>query len=274
LDTAQVLLDSSLTRVEAGLAVETDQLSARAYLAERHQDLIAARGGVAVGWAELEAAIGDPIPPDQRSLAAQSVRTFESGSVELEAALALKTRPDRTSLTLQSASERVALRSAQSALGPQVNAFGTWETDRRSIVGSGGDNWTAGVEIRIDLIPAAKRENLAVAKIAINRAKATQAAADREITLQVTRAFYEHQAAAEMLSVAQASVSQTEESLRTLQDRYAAGLATMTDLLRAEDAERRSHATYEQAVSRNAVTYAALKFADGSINQDIAGDLQ
>ena len=272
--TAQELLDASLTRVEAGLAVEADQLSARAYLAEREQELIAARGAIAVGWAELEAATGAPIPEDQRSLKQLATKEPTPESIASEVSLALKSRQDRASLALQGDAQRVAVRSAEAAFGPQVNTFGDWETDRASVAGSGGNNWTAGVEVRIDLLPAAKRQELAAAKIAANRATATQAAADREITLEVTRAFYEHQAAVEMLAVARASISQTEESLRTLNDRYSAGLATMTDLMRDQDAERRSRTSYEQAVARCATTFAALKFADGTLSQEIAEELQ
>ena len=273
-ETAQALLDSSITRVDAGLSVEADQLSARAYLAERQQDLIAARGEVAVGWAELEAATGKPLAANQRNVLPALPRDFQVGTIDSETALALKTRPDRTSLVLQGDADRVSLRSAESSFGPQVSAFGNWETDRPSIAGAGGNNWTVGVEIRIDLLPVAKRQGLAAAKIAVSRSAATQAAADREIILQVTRAYYEHEAASQMLAVARASISQTEESLRTLNDRYAAGLATMTDLMRAQDAERRSRANYAQALSRNATTYAVLGFADGTLTQNIAGDLQ
>ena len=92
--------------------------------------------------------------------------------------------------------------------------------------------------------------------------------------MDVTRAYYEHQAAEQMLVVARASTSQAEESLRILDGRYQAGLATMAELLRVEDAQRQSRANYWQAVFRNALTYANLRFADGTLTQDSVGDLQ
>lgn len=49
-----------------------------------------------------------------------------------------------------------------------------------------------------------------------------------------------------------------------MRQRYAAGLATMTDLLRAEDAERQSRANYWQAIFRSALSYAQLQFAGGT----------
>ena len=41
----------------------------------------------------------------------------------------------------------------KSKFGPRVDAFGSWQTDRQSFAGSGGSNWMAGAELRIDLLP-------------------------------------------------------------------------------------------------------------------------
>ena len=273
-DTAKALLSASQTRVEAGMAVDSDKLTADANLAERQQEAIAAQGTVDVAWAELEAAIGKPIPAEQRQLAPLTQRSFDDLPLPDRVSLALKSRPDRQSLTLQNDAQRTAVQSAKSAYGPQLSAYGSWEVDQASLVGGGGSNWVAGAELRIDLIPAAKRQNLAAARIEVSRTEALQAAADREIQLQVTRSYYEHRTASQMLLVAQASMTQTEESLRILQERYDAGLTTITELLRAQDAERQAKANYWQAAYRNTLTYATLLFADGTLNQNTAGDLQ
>ena len=273
-ETAKALLSSSETRVEAGLAVDADKLTAAAYLAERQQELIAAEGRVQIAWAELEAAMGESIPSGQRQLMPLTERQFEQVPLDQTVTLAFKSRPDRESLALQREAQSAAVQSAKSAFGPQVNTFGSWEMDRPSFAGSGGNNWVAGAELRVDILPVAKRENLAAAKIGLRRADAATASADHQIRMEVTRAYYEHQAAEQMLMVARASTSQAEESLRILDGRYQAGLATMAELLRVEDAQRQSRANYWQAVFRNALTYANLRFADGTLTQDSVGDLQ
>lgn len=273
-ETAKALLSSSETRVEAGLAVDADKLTAASYLAEREQERIAAEGRVKIAWAELEEAVGASIPSGQRQLTPLTERQFDQVSLEQAIGVALKSRPDRQNLALQRDAQSAAVRSAKSAFGPQINTFGSWEMDRPSLTGSGGDNWLAGAELRVDILPAAKRESLAAAKIGLRRADAASTSADQQIRMQVTRAYYEHQSAEQMLVVARASISQSEESLRMLEDRYQAGLATMTDLLRVEDVERQSRTNYWQAVFRNTLTYANLRFADGTLTQDNAGDLQ
>jgi len=272
--TATALQASSENRVEAGLAVDADKLTAAANLAERQQNLIAAQGRLQIAWAELEAAIGQAIAPEQRQLQPLAERQFDQGSLSDAVALAVRSRTDRQSLALQREAQGAAVKSAKSAFGPQISTFGSWETDRPSLAGAGGNNWLAGAELRVDILPAAKRENLAAARVGLHRVEAASASADQQIQLEVTRAFYEHQAAQQMLIVARASISQADESLRILKDRYDAGLATMTEVLRVEDAQRQSRAGYWQAVFRNTLTYANLKFADGTLTQDSVGDLQ
>jgi outer membrane protein TolC len=56
--------------------------------------------------------------------------------------------------------------------------------------------------------------------------------------------------------------------LRILRNRYEAGLTTLTEVLRAEDAERQTETGYWQAVYRNALSFAALRLATGTLNQD------
>jgi outer membrane protein TolC len=69
-------------------------------------------------------------------------------------------------------------------------------------------------------------------------------------------------------------MDQAAESLRILKNRYDAGLATITDLLRAEDAEGEAQANYWHAVYGNHLAYAQLLFATGGLTPDAAEDLQ
>jgi outer membrane protein TolC len=264
-ETADALLESSKNRVEAGMAVDADQLSATANLAERQQELIAAQGDLAIAWAELERAVGISIPQEHRQLQSQDEKRFDVPPVEEAVATALHTRPDRESLRQQLLAQKADVQSAKSGFGPTIGAFGSWQTDRTTFAGTGGNNWVAGAELRVDILPVAKREQLAGARATLERTQAASDSADLEIRLEVTRAWYAHQTAAQMLDVARASRTQSDESLRILKDRYEAGLATITDLLRAEDAQRQSAMNYWQAVSRNTLTFAELEFAMGTL---------
>ncbi len=77
-----------------------------------------------------------------------------------------------------------------------------------------------------------------------------------------------------MVATAHASMDQSTEGLRILRNRYQAGLATMTDLLRAEDLERQSQNDYWRAAYGNTVAYAGLLYATGQLTPDSAETLQ
>lgn len=264
-ETAKALLSSSETRVQAGLAVDADKLSANVNLSSRQQELIAAQGDVAIAWAQLEAAIGTSIPEEQRQLKPLTERTFEEQPLADAIALALKTRPDRQSLSLQAEAQKASVASAKSEFGPKISTYGSWESDRQSFAGSGGNNWLVGAELRIDILPFAKREHLKMEKIALDKIQASADSADQQIRLEVSRAYYQHQTARQMVDVARISREQAAESLRILKDRYEAGLVTVTELLRAEDAQRQSNHNYWQSVFHNTLTYADLQLAAGTL---------
>jgi outer membrane protein len=116
-ETAKALLDSSESRVTAGLAVDSDKLTASANLAERQQEQIAANGRVAIAWAELEASIGQTIPAEQRQLQPLAERKFDPTPLADSVTLAIKSRPDRRSLCLAKEAGDTAVKSAKSAFG-------------------------------------------------------------------------------------------------------------------------------------------------------------
>lgn len=265
-ETAQALLDSSKSRVSAGLAVDSDQLLATANMAERKQDAFQAQGDLDTAWALLEQTIGAQLPEDRHNLSPLGERKFDVPALDDAVTEAFKSRTDRESLAEQAAAQKSNLQAAKSSLGPTVNLFGSWEADRQAFAGSGGNNWMAGAEIRLDILPLAKREQIATARVALERTQAAQKSADNEIRMEVTRAWIAHRAAAQKLDVARAALTATDESLRIVKNRYDAGLVVITELLRAEDAQRQSKARYWQAVSANTLTWADLQFAIGTLD--------
>jgi outer membrane protein TolC len=68
------------------------------------------------------------------------------------------------------------------------------------------------------------------------------------------------------VEVARAVIEQAQDSLRINQDRYVAGLTTVTDLLGTEEATRRSQTNYWEAVYRFHTSYASLELASGTLN--------
>ncbi len=265
--TALALADSASARVEAGTAVSADALSAATALAARREEQIAATGNLATAWAQLEQAIGAPIPDAERTLAPLAEDAeYTAPPLADSIAEALRSRLDRAALAEQLQSARTSVTAARAGFGPTVGAFGSWEQDRDAFTGNSGNNWLAGVQVHLDLFPAARRQQLEAAKIALTRTRAASDSADNQIRMEVTRTWYGHQTASQQRSVARAAVAQADESLRILRNRYDAGLATITDLLRAEDAERESQNAAAQAVAANASSWIDLQYAIGTLD--------
>jgi outer membrane protein TolC len=272
-ETAAALLNSVAEHVKAGLAVESDQMSAEVNVAVRKEELIAAQGDLELGWAELREAMGAP-ELKASELKPIEPHTFAQLALEEEIATAAKTRPDLMALAQTQSAQASAVGAARSEFGPSVNAYGNWEEDRGSLGSSGGNNWVAGVQIGIDILPASKRAQLAQETAAKQKIDAQLSASQQHVRLEVSQAHIHRQTAALTLDTARAAMDQSVESLRILKNRYGAGLATITDLLRAEDAERQSQSMYWKAVYGNAMAYTELLYATGTLTPDTAEDLQ
>ena len=271
--TAQALLTEVTQHVKAGLAVNSDRMAAEVNAAARQQELIAARGGLELAWAELGAAMGAPdLAPS--ALMPIEPHPFPESRLEDEIAAAAKTRPDLAAMGKASDAQGEAVSAARSDFGPRVSAYGDWEEDRGSLTGSGGNNWVAGVQISLDILPLGKHDQLAREAAARSRAEAQLRQAQLDVRLQVRQAHVERQTAELSMDTARAATAQTAESLRIVRNRYNAGLATITDLLRAEDAERQAEWSYWKAVYGNAVAYSQLLYAEGTLTPDAAEELQ
>ena len=273
LETAQALLSSVDDRVRAGLAVESDRMSAQVNEAATRQAVIVAQGGLDLAWAQLRVAMG---APDLAPMKLQPIepKRFPETTLDQQFATAAKTRPDLAALGQAQSSQAMAVSAAKLSYGPHVSAYGNWEDDHSSFTGPGGHNWVAGVQIGIDLLPFSKRAQLARETAVKVRVDAQVNSYQQQVRLQVSQAHIQLQTAKQSLDTAKAAVDQSIESLRILKNRYGAGLATITDLLRGEDAERQAQANYWSAVYGNAVAYTGILFATGTLTPDAAEELQ
>ncbi len=270
--TAQAIVQRSQARVDSGLAVESDLLTAKVRLASRQQEVIRAKNDLALGLAQLNAAMGMPLESSfdlKQPLSEPHLSPFVLQELE---SLALTSRPDLKRITAEEDAQRQTVAIAKSAFGPQLNAFAGWELDNPTLLaGGGGNNWVGGLEVKIDLFQGgAKRAELSRQRALEDKAAAMKQAATDGIRLEVRRAYYDLDASRQQVEVAHASIAQAQESLRINQDRYETGLITITDLLGAEEAVRRSQIDYWNAVRQLRTSYAALELATGTLNSQSA----
>ncbi len=266
--TAQADLDRSKDRFKSGVVVESDYLSAQVRLATRRQEFIRAQNDMAMAQAQLNTSMGmssetefDPVEIlAEKNLPATSLDDLEKQAVDR--------RPDLHRIRSEEAAQQQSVSIAKSSFGPRVNAFGGWEADNPTLLaGGGGNSWLAGVEVQFDLFEGgAKRAQLSHERALEDKVAAVKEMATDAIRLEVRRAYYDVDAARQQVDVARAAIEAAQESLRINQDRYDSGLSTITDLLAAEEAARRSQTDYWEAIYRYHTGYANLELASGTLN--------
>jgi outer membrane protein TolC len=266
--TANAIMERSQARFDSGLTVESDLLTAKVRMAARQQELIRARNTLEVARAQLNTAMGMPIDSQFQITEALAERTLPApvlGEVEKQA---LANRPDLKRIDSEEAAQRQSVSMAKSAFGPRVSAFAGWEMDNPTFVaGGGGNNWLGGIEVQFDIFQGgAKRAELSRQRALEEKVVAMKQAASDAVRLEVRRAYYETDANRQQIEAARAAIAQAQESLRINQDRYDSGLTTITDLLSAEDATRRSQTDYWEAVYHFQTSYANLELASGNLN--------
>lgn len=269
LKTSQAILDIAKNRYESGVVVQSDYLSAQVRLATRKQELIRAQDDLALSRAQLSTAMGVPVEDEFTPAEALAEKSLPDLSLDDLEKQALKKRPDLNRIRSEEEAQEQSVSIAKSAFGPRVNAYGDWEADNPTMFagGGGGNNWVAGVELHVDLFQgAAKRAELSREKAVEEKMAALKETATDAIRLQVRRAYYDLDAARQQIDVARATIAEAQEGLRINQDRYDSGLVTITDLLGAEEATRRSQTDYWQAVYSYQVGYANIELASGTLS--------
>ena len=234
----------------------------------REQELIRAKNNLELARAQLNTAMGVPAdalyqpadPLAERGLAAPSLADVEQK--------ALTSRPDLKRIESEQSAQQLNVAIAKSSFGPRLNAFAGWEMDNPTLLaGGGGNNWLGGIELQLDLFEGgAKRAALSREHAIAEKMAALKQAASDAVRLEVRQAYFDLDSNRQQVGVARSSIAQAQESLRINQDRYEGGLITITDLLGAEEAARRSQTDYWQAVYQFHISSANLELASGTLN--------
>jgi len=266
--TAQSIMDRSQARFDSGLVVESDLLTAKVRMAARRQEVIRARNTLEETRAELNTTMGMPVDSPFQLTKGLAERTLPIPALQEVEKQALTNRPDLKRIASEEEAQRQSVSIAKSSFGPRVNAFAGWEMDNpKFLAGGGGNNWLGGIEVQFDIFQGgAKRAELSRQRAFEEKAVAMKQAASNGVRLEVRRAYYDLDSSRQQVEVARTAIAEAQESLRINQNRYDSGLTTITDLLGAEEAARRSQTDYWEAVYRFHTSYANLELASGSLN--------
>lgn len=264
--------EADLRRAEArrdtGLATEADVLSIRVHIAAIREQQIRHEADLEIARAALNDCMG--LPLDTRHLLTTTLAPVplprEPGALEESA---VHDRPEARQARLSAEIAKIQAAEARSAYLPDVTAHGSFEADRERFVARGGSNWLVSVGLRWNLFDGnADKARIAESAAAIRRSAAERSRTDSSVRLQVRQAWAGLKAAQQRIDSAEAPVSAAQESLRISQNRFAAGLGTVTDLLRTEVALFEAQTRYAAAVHDQRVAAAMLEFAAGTLSMD------
>jgi outer membrane protein TolC len=251
------------------MATDADVLSIRVYLAGVREKQIRRSADLEVARAAMNDAIGLPLdsihflttPLAPLPVAQPELSGYEKNAVD--------GRPEARQARLAAEIARVQADEARSNYLPQVTLHGAFEADRQRFVYRGGGNWLVSIGLRWNLFNGgADKAKIAESEATTRRTIAEQARTESGIRLQVRQAWADLKASQQRMESAQASVAEAQESLRISQNRFAAGLSTVTDLLRTETAFLETQTRYLAAVHDQRIAAAMLEFATGTLNPD------
>ena len=256
---------------KAGLIVDSDLLSAKVFTAQMRDREIRAENGVQLARLALgrELGMAPGIQPD--ATAALNEPTMDVKAVEDWEKAALEQRPVLQAAQMAREAAGSERRSAKAEFGPKIGVFADVERDSLSFAGNGGSNWTAGAQVKFNLFAGgADKARLNEAQANENKAQHDLEWMKSGVLLEVQQAYLGTQAAKQRASAARDSADQAQESLRIIQNRYVAGLTTITELLRAESAQLDARSAYLSAVYDWHTTLAELEHSAGTLTPDAA----
>jgi len=268
--------EADLKRAKAvrasGMSTDVDVLSIRVHLAAVTEQQIRRSADLDVARAALNDVLGQAL--ETKYSLTTPLTQVDLGDLALEQyeREALERRPEAREAKLATQLAETQAAAARSSLLPQVGVHADIEQDRQQFAGRSGGNWMASVSLRWNLFNGfGDKAHIEETKHLLRRSEAEENRAGSAIRLEVRRAWAELRAANQRIEVARAAVDEAQESLRITQNRYAAGLNNVTDLLRNENAVLEAKTRYLAAVNDQRVAAAMLERAAGtlSVNSEV-----
>ena len=250
-------------RVDAGLLVLSDLLSARVQLAAFQEREIAAAGELAIARRALAVAIGRPHQSFEPLGALASIK-FPLGDLDELLALGAPSRSDLRTAALEEKIAASRRRTADAALLPRLDAFASWGASGQTFSEHNSDH-TAGLvatwRLPSPAVVAARARAVEEGNVAAARTVETTSAAE----LQIATAWEHARAAEARKTIAAGSTAQADEALRIVRDRYEQGLTPITEVLRAQTSLVEARLLRLHAIYDHDLAYAELLQATGRL---------
>jgi outer membrane protein len=256
------------SRYQNGLVVKSDLLRAGVRIAGLEQERLTAQSQVDVAMAVLNAAMGTEMDHGYQLVPLDKGRSVSLGSLEEWIRKAIDQRPDLKQLKSQEMMADQEVQKAKLAYLPSLHLTGSYEMDTEDFHQT-ANNYTVGLLLRFNLFSGFENEwRVREALANLQQVKALVKQFELGIEVETRRAFFQTRSAFERIKVAEAAVSQAEESLRIVRNRYENGLFTIVDLLDSETALQQARTLYLRSNHDYTVAMAQLYLAVGTMDEN------
>ncbi|MFH1156960.1 MAG: TolC family protein [Pseudomonadota bacterium] len=266
LETARSHLSLVESRYSGGFVAKSDLLRAQVHIADLEQQLAEARSQFDIAKCRLSVAMGVGGDLDYTLVTPLEAGGPITGTLDSWVGTAMSNRPDLKHLTLQKRITEKEIDKAKASRHPGVNLAGNYEINSEDFQNS-GTNYTVGAVVSMPLFTGGRTSaRIREAEANLKQTQAMLKAMEQQICGETRQAFFNAQSAWERIRVIQAAVSQSEESLRIVRNRYNSGLFTITDLLDADVMVLQSKTNLLRAVHDYRSAATRLELAAGTID--------
>ncbi|MEI6242224.1 MAG: TolC family protein [Chlamydiota bacterium] len=258
---------------EQGMVAKTDVLSVEVQLAEKRKALLRAYNERIQARMNLNRHIGKDL---LHSFLLQEVcmPTLKSLSSDNLHRYALSHRQDIKALKAQIEALESRYRAALGSYGPKLFAFGGYNRVENTIPQEPhqpkpNKNWiSGGVGLQFPLYEGGKT-SAEVKKIKgqISEAKANLEDLELGLLMEVNNAYFQWQEQYAGIAIDKVALSCAEENLRSTTDRYAQGLVSINDLLKAEEQLSHARMNSNRTLYRYHMAHAHLISVVGGISE-------
>ena len=274
-DEAVKTAESSAQRMEtmhtAGLLVDSDLLSAKVFVSQMKDRQNRAQNDLAAAEMQLAREMGMAVDAPVEPAATLAEPGMPGKTIEEWMRIAMEQRPGLRAAQLEETAMGDETKAVKAEFGPKIGLFGSAERDAMALAGSSGTNWTAGARLEFNVFAGgAQKARLAEATANANRAKHNVEWFRSGVQMEVRKAYLDGNAAAQRAAAARDAAEQAKESLRIVQNRYEAGLTTVTELLRSQTSQLDAITGYLAALQDWQVSRAQLERAAGLLTPDSA----
>ena len=222
------------SRYDNGTAVRSDVLSVEVKLAEAREGLITATNQRELTWAILENVTGCRLPHDLPCRVEPAPWTARVDAVESAITEAVARRPELGASLSEVHGAAHLVEAARSGKRPSVDFIGNFSTFDISR-NSGGNGLFVGVIASINVFDGHRTKAQVCRALAqVRELEARHQRLLLDIELEVRQAYLSLRDADERLKVASQAITQADESVREVENRYHDEKATITQLIDAQ----------------------------------------